>query len=210
MSIADIITFTNLAFFLAIIPGPNALLVLQTSLTQGKRPAYANILGIVLAFYIHASISAFGLSYLFSTSNVTFNLLKWLGAAYLIWLGTTNLYNALKSKIKATPALLNQKTTTNLPNNFIKGFLTNLLNPKVILFYLAIFPQFIHHGNLLEDSLVLGSLQATIVGSWFILVVTLAERFKGIFNSSRNTSWLKGMSGSLFISFGIKLALLSR
>ncbi|QGP55918.1 Homoserine/homoserine lactone efflux protein [Piscirickettsia salmonis] len=210
MSITDIITFISLVFFLAIIPGPNALLVLQTSLTQGKRPAYANILGIVLVFYIHAPISAFGLSYLFSTSNVAFNLLKWLGTAYLIWLGTTNLYNALKSKIKATPPLLNQKTTTNLRNNFIKGFLTNLLNPKVILFYLAIFPQFIHHGSLLEDSLVLGSLQAGIVGSWFILVVTLAERFKCIFNSSRNISWLKGMSGSLFISFGIKLALLSR
>ncbi|WP_395168270.1 LysE family translocator [Piscirickettsia salmonis] len=210
MSITDIITFISLVFFLAIIPGPNALLVLQTSLTQGKRPAYANILGIVFAFYIHASISAFGLSYLFSTSNVAFNLLKWLGAAYLIWLGTTNLYNALKSKFKATPPLLNQKTTTNLRNNFIKGFLTNLFNPKVILFYLAILPQFIHHGSLLEDSLVLGSLQAGIVGSWFILVVTLAERFKGIFNSSRNISWLKGMSGSLFISFGIKLALLSR
>ncbi|OAJ34326.1 LysE family translocator [Piscirickettsia salmonis] len=209
MSVTDIITFASLVFFLAIIPGPNALLILQTSLTQGKRPAYANILGIVLAFYIHASVSAFGLSYLFSTSNVAFNLLKWLGAAYLIWLGSTNLYNALKSKLKATPPSLNQKTTTNLRNSFIKGFLTNLLNPKVILFYLAIFPQFIHHDSLLEESLVLGSLQASIVGSWFILVVTLAERFKGLFNSSHNTSWLKGISGSLFIGFGIKLALLN-
>ncbi|ODN43517.1 LysE family translocator [Piscirickettsia litoralis] len=210
MSIADILTFASLVFFLAIIPGPNALLILQTSLSQDKKQAYANIFGITLAFYIHASISAFGLSYLFSTSSLAFNILKWLGVAYLIWLGATNLHSALKTRLHTNTSISAEKQAKNLCNNFVKGLLTNLLNPKIILFYLAIFPQFVHHSALLKDSLVLGSLHAFIVASWFILVVALAGQFKNRLNAPRSKSWLKGISGSLFIGFGIKLALLSR
>ncbi|EPO5781285.1 LysE family translocator [Vibrio harveyi] len=205
MNLDTLLAFGGIVFFLAIIPGPNALLILFTALTQSRRFAIANILGVALGFMIHAFISAKGLSLLLSQSALAFNILKWMGVAYLVWLGINNLKSGLKladQKLKLDRKVEEQ----TLKQAFVKGLLTNLLNPKIVLFYLSIFPQFVQPEHILEQSMILGALQAGIVASWFLFVIFFATKLKVLLTSSKNSKWLNYVSGALFISFGVGLA----
>ncbi|EMJ3466060.1 LysE family translocator [Vibrio harveyi] len=205
MNLDTLLAFGGIVFFLAIIPGPNALLILFTALTQSRRFAIANILGVALGFMIHAFISAKGLSLLLSQSALAFNILKWMGVAYLVWLGINNLKSGLKladQKLKLDRKVEEQ----TLKQAFVKGLLTNLLNPKIVLFYLSIFPQFVQPEHILEQSMILGALQAGIVASWFLFVIFFATKLKVLLTSSKTSKWLNYVSGALFISFGVGLA----
>lgn len=205
MNIDTLLAFGGIVFFLAIIPGPNALLILFTALTQSRRFAVANILGVALGFMIHAFVSAKGLSLLLSQSALAFNILKWMGVAYLVWLGINNLKSGLKladQKLKLDRKVEEQ----TLKQAFVKGLLTNLLNPKIVLFYLSIFPQFVQPEHILEQSMILGALQAGIVASWYLFVIFFATKLKVLLTSSKTSKWLNYVSGALFISFGVGLA----
>ncbi|ELV8722500.1 LysE family translocator [Vibrio harveyi] len=205
MNLDTLLAFGGIVFFLAIIPGPNALLILFTALTQSRRFAIANILGVALGFMIHAFVSAKGLSLLLSQSALAFNILKWMGVAYLVWLGINNLKSGLKladQKLKLDRKVEEQ----TLKQAFVKGLLTNLLNPKIVLFYLSIFPQFVQPEHILEQSMILGSLQAGIVASWYLFVIFFATKLKVLLTSSKTSKWLNYVSGALFISFGVGLA----
>ncbi|MDK9777928.1 MULTISPECIES: LysE family translocator [unclassified Vibrio] len=205
MNIDTLLAFGGIVFFLAIVPGPNALLILFTALTQSRRFAVANILGVALGFMIHAFVSAKGLSLLLSQSALAFNVLKWMGVAYLVWLGINNLKSGLKladQKLKLERKIEEQ----TLKQAFVKGLLTNLLNPKIVLFYLSIFPQFVQPAHIFEQSMILGALQASIVASWFLFVIFFATKVKTLLTSSKTSKWLNYVSGGLFIFFGIGLA----
>ncbi|MCQ9073918.1 LysE family translocator [Vibrio harveyi] len=205
MNLDTLLAFGGIVFFLAIIPGPNALLILFTALTQSRRFAIANILGVALGFMIHAFVSAKGLSLLLSQSALAFNILKWMGVAYLVWLGINNLKSGLKladQKLKLDRKVEEQ----TLKQAFVKGLLTNLLNPKIVLFYLSIFPQFVQPEHILEQSMILGALQAGIVASWYLFVIFFATKLKVLLTSSKTSKWLNYVSGALFISFGVGLA----
>ncbi|AWB00632.1 LysE family translocator [Vibrio harveyi] len=205
MNLDTLLAFGGIVFFLAIISGPNALLILFTALTQSRRFAIANILGVALGFMIHAFVSAKGLSLLLSQSALAFNILKWMGVAYLVWLGINNLKSGLKladQKLKLDRKVEEQ----TLKQAFVKGLLTNLLNPKIVLFYLSIFPQFVQPEHILEQSMILGALQAGIVASWYLFVIFFATKLKVLLTSSKTSKWLNYVSGALFISFGVGLA----
>lgn len=205
MNLDTLLAFGGIVFFLAIIPGPNALLILFTALTQSRRFAIANILGVALGFMIHAFVSAKGLSLLLSQSALAFNILKWMGVAYLVWLGINNLKSGLKladQKLKLDRKVEEQ----TLKQAFVKGLLTNLLNPKIVLFYLSIFPQFVQPEHILEQSMILGALQAGIVASWYLFVIFFETKLKVLLTSSKTSKWLNYVSGALFISFGVGLA----
>lgn len=205
MNLDTLLAFGGIVFFLAIIPGPNALLILFTALTQSRRFAIANILGVALGFMIHAFVSAKGLSLLLSQSALAFNILKWMGVAYLVWLGINNLKSGLK--LADQKLELDRKVEEQtLKQAFVKGLLTNLLNPKIVLFYLSIFPQFVQPEHILEQSMILGALQAGIVASWYLFVIFFATKLKVLLTSSKTSKWLNYVSGALFISFGVGLA----
>ncbi|EGU35664.1 LysE family translocator [Vibrio scophthalmi] len=205
MTIDTLVAFAGIVFFLAIIPGPNALLILYTSLTQGKRFAVVNTLGVSVGFLVHAFISAQGLSLLLSQSAMAFSIFKWLGVAYLFWLGINNVKAALnQSELKIDPK--KSTLTPSLSSSFIKGLLTNLLNPKIVLFYLSIFPQFVSPQHILEQSMLLGLTQAMVVSSWFLVVILFASKLKAMLTTPKVTKWLNYVSGGLFVSFGVSLA----
>ncbi|EDP59913.1 LysE family translocator [Vibrio sp. AND4] len=205
MNLDTLLAFSGIVFFLAIIPGPNALLILFTALTQNRRFAIANIFGVALGFLIHAFVSAKGLSLLLSQSALAFNALKWAGVGYLIWLGINNLKSGFKLENKKLQ--LNRKIEVQtLKQAFVRGLLTNLLNPKIVLFYLSIFPQFVQPEHILEQSMMLGALQASIVAIWFLFVIFFATKVKTLLTSSKTSKWLNYISGSLFIFFGLGLA----
>lgn len=205
MTIHTLSAFAGIVFMLAIIPGPNALLILYTSLTHGKRQAFVNILGISFGFLLHAFVSAQGLSILLAQSTTAFNIFKWLGVVYLFWLGASNIKNGLNISLLKFDSSQNTKKTS-LINSFFKGLLTNLLNPKIVLFYLSIFPQFISPQHMLEQSMMLGITHALVVASWFLVVILFSVRLKAMLTSSKVAKWLNYVSGGLFISFGVTLA----
>lgn len=204
MNIETITLFAGIVFIIAVIPGPNALLVLFTALSQNRFLAFTNVIGVAIGFIVHAFISAQGLSFLLTQSSWAFMLLKWLGVAYLLWLGLNNILAGLKrnSLVKETRT----PQTDSFTGSFLKGLLTNLLNPKIVLFYLSIFPQFVSQESILFDSMLLGVTHALVVAIWFLVVILLAETFKYILTTAASVRWLNYISGSIFIAFSVKLA----
>ncbi len=203
MSLESLLAFMSIVFLIAIIPGPNALLVLFTALSSSKIQAFANILGVSIGFIVHAFISALGLSLIIAQSVTAFMIIKWIGVFYLFWLGYTHIKAGFVLKDLVCPK---KQETKGIRSSFYKGLITNLLNPKIVLFYLSIFPQFVNQSTVLQDSLVLGLVQALVVSSWFLVIIVLAQYFKCFLMNKRNSRWLNYLSGSIFIAFGAKLA----
>ncbi|CAK2153852.1 homoserine/homoserine lactone efflux protein [Vibrio crassostreae] len=205
MSLDSIWLFIVIVFFIAIIPGPNALLVLSTALTQRKLFAFVNVLGVSCGFFFHAFISANGISLLLSNTPMAFEGLKWAGVLYLVWLG----YNHFRAALRAQEGVLSVvgASGSKLYNQFFKGLLTNLLNPKIVLFYLSIFPQFVSKDTIVSDSLMLGGVQAIVVSMWFLVVTLMADTFKRLLVQKRTSQMMNIVCGVLFVGFSIQLAL---
>ncbi|MCK8086519.1 MULTISPECIES: LysE family translocator [Vibrio] len=205
MSWDSIWLFIVIVFFIAIIPGPNALLVLSTALTQRKLFAFVNVLGVSCGFFFHAFISANGISLLLSNTPMAFEGLKWAGVLYLVWLG----YNHFRAALRAQEGVLSvvSASGSKLYNQFFKGLLTNLLNPKIVLFYLSIFPQFVSKDAIVTDSLMLGGIQASVVSMWFLVVILMADTFKRLLVQKRTSQMMNIVCGVLFVGFSIQLAL---
>jgi len=197
------LVFAGIVFIIALIPGPNSLLVLFTALSDNKKNAFANVAGVGVGFIVHAFISALGLSIIIAQSVMAFTIIKWIGVLYLLWLGYSHIKAAIQYK---NQLLLHNKQTNGIFKNFNKGLLTNLLNPKIVLFYLSIFPQFVNQNEVLKESLLLGLTQAFVVMSWFIVIILLAQYFKNFLTNHKNIKWLNYLSGCIFIIFSIKLA----
>lgn len=203
MNIESILAFTAIVFVIAVIPGPNALLVLFTALSDKKSMAIANIAGVALGFIFHAFISALGLSLIIAQSALAFTLLKWLGVLYLLWLGYTHIKSARNLTALSLPEKRNQ---SSFKDSFLKGLLTNMLNPKIVLFYLSIFPQFVRQDSAISDSLILGVTQALVVSTWFCMIIIMAQAIRALLTNVKYAKILHYVSGSVFVAFGAKLA----
>ncbi|MCG9739655.1 LysE family translocator [Shewanella insulae] len=216
MSIDTLVVFAGIVFMIAIIPGPNALLVLFTALTESRALAWSNVLGVSCGFLVHAFVSAHGLSLLLSQSSWAFMLFKYLGVLYLIYLGLSSIRAGWHTRqLVVTESAQDERQAKGerhrpgaeaLWRSFSKGFLTNMLNPKIIMFYLSIFPQFVSLDRVVSDSLLLGAIQATVVATWFSVVILMAQRFRTWLSSRRAARVIRYLSGGVFLGFGVKLA----
>lgn len=141
MGINTILTFIAVAALLVISPGPNGLLIAKTVPISGRKAGFANIWGFVVAFYIHGTLSVFGISILLVKSSQAFFIFKMLGAAYLIFLGVKSIINAFQKSPAQPKVTTGNNQIVSLRVAFSEGLITNVLNPKVSMFYLAAFPQ---------------------------------------------------------------------
>ncbi len=210
MDIVNLLTFVFVATLLVISPGPNGVLVAKTVPTSGRKAGFANVWGFVAAFYVHGTLSIFGVSILLVQSAQAFFIFKLLGAGYLCWIGIKSLLAVWSNKQKT--ALLSSKKKQNIISTrgaFVEGFLTNMLNPKVSMFYLAAFPQFLSIGESAYQAYFLVSAHAFINLVWFSAMVFLLARLKDLTSSASFTKWLKSVTGVVFIGFGAKLAFLN-
>ncbi|MCK6262913.1 LysE family translocator [Vibrio sp. ZSDE26] len=205
MTLESLWLFVGIVFFVAVVPGPNALLVLSTSLSTRKRHAAANIFGVSIGFLVHAFVSATGMSLLLAQSEMAFSMLKWVGACYLFWLGFSNIRHGYLT-LDGSIAIPTPKEGM-FWQHFRRGLLTNLLNPKIVLFYLSIFPQFVGTKTVISDSLMLGMVQATVVASWFCVVIVLAQRLKHLLTQRKTARILNYSVGGIFMVFAAQLAL---
>lgn len=206
MDLSTLLSFTFLALLLVVSPGPNGVLIAKTVPTSGKAAGFANVAGFVAAFYIHGALSILGISLILLQSAQAFFVVKMVGAAYLCWIGIIALrdaYRGVKPAVKTSPA----KKKRTLIKAFFEGLLTNALNPKVSMFYLAAFPQFIDasHGSV-ATSFMLVSVHVVLNFTWFAMMVLLFDRLAGAARSNTVQRWIKGFTGAIFIGFGLKLA----
>jgi threonine/homoserine/homoserine lactone efflux protein len=169
----DLQTFTlyfTAAFILAITPGPGMFYVLTRSIKGGQREGYASSFGTAIGGLFHVFAAALGISAILATSALAFNLIKYLGAAYLVFLGIRMLL-----KEEAFELADDVATTSNYHRAVRQGIVTEMLNPKTALFFLAFIPQFIDPtGSVVLQFILLGSLSVFLNTSADIVVATLA------------------------------------
>lgn len=204
-SLESYLLFLAASVLLVLTPGPNLLYLVSRTLCQGRMAGFVSLAGTTTGFVVHILAASLGLSAVFLAVPVAYDALRWAGAAYLVYLawdsvraGSGGLF-APRTLPAAAPAKL-----------FRMGLFTSILNPKVALFYLALFPQFVDpaRGSVLGQSLVLGATQivvAVIGDSMFVLAAALIARWL-----AERPLWAaaqRWVLASVFVAIAAKLAL---
>ena len=215
---SHLLVFFAAGLLLNLTPGPDVMFIVANAVRAGARAGVAAALGISAGCLVHVAAAALGVSALLAASSTAFGVLKWLGAVYLVWVGVQMLRSAMGQdapvKIAVGAYLAGAEgrfdTESALAIVFRRGFLTNVLNPKVALFFLAFVPQFIapgtaHTGGVFLALGLLFTFNSLLVCiGWALAAAWLARRAGAL---QRATRWLDGLAGTLFIGFGIRLAL---
>jgi len=204
----EILAFTLISALLVVSPGPNGLLIIQTMSSSSKKFAYINILGLVLATFLHGAFSIFGLSTLVLQSAELFMAVKLTGAAYLLYIGSKAIYSSFKKKEmnENSSRITIKKKEGSIKGSFTEGFLTQVLNPKVSMFYLAAFPQFIDFQNAAYlDAFILVSIHTFFIAIWFYTFANFLLRIKQISNNSKIGVYVQRVTGAIFIFFAAML-----
>jgi RhtB (resistance to homoserine/threonine) family protein len=200
--IHDFGLFLAAGVLLNLTPGPDTVYIVGRSIAQGREAGVASALGICVGSIFHTCAAALGLSAILATSSVAFVAIKLLGGAYLIFLGIKLL---LDRRELSLPSNFRRRTTTAA---FRQGFLTNVLNPKVALFFLAFLPQFIDPASSakLLAFLMLGLTFVTTGTIWCLLLAWFASGFSERLRANPTiTAWLNRAVGSLFVFLGLRL-----
>jgi threonine/homoserine/homoserine lactone efflux protein len=207
MDWTQFVSFTLVTALLVMSPGPNGVLIAKTVPTSGRAAGFANVAGFVTAFYLHGTLSILGISVILVQSAQLFMMVKIAGAAYLCWVGFKALREAWRG-VKTVAEVAPAKRRRTFLVAYGEGFLTNALNPKVSIFYLAAFPQFIPVGDgAITSAFMLVCVHASINVIWFSAMIILLSRLTGVARSGSFQRALKAVTGSVFIAFGIKLAM---
>lgn len=200
------LTFTITSAVLISIPGPNNLMVMAYGMRHGTKPALFTVFGIVPGAIAAMTLSLLGLGGLLETSSLLFNLMKWIGAAYLIYLGIT-LWRSSPDLNKVQIEARNVKMTKIISQSFI----VSLLNPKGIIFYMAFMPQFIIQNEpLVPQMLLLGGTFALLVLPINTAYALLSGKFRTIIQNSQIIQIMNRTGGALLILAGVVTASLKR
>ena len=209
--IENIAAFVAAAALLTITPGLDTTLVLRTATSEGARPAALAGAGIVAGVMVWGLLVALGLAVLILASALAFTILKWAGAAYLVYLGIRLLLGAGDQKDRLGLAADRAAKPAGSGRWFMRGLLTNLLNPKVGVFYISFLPQFIPAGaNIGAFSLLLAALHAVLTLAWFALLIAATAPVVRLLRKPGVLKWLDRLVGAVFVSFGVRLALSAR
>ena len=202
----DLLLFIGSGLLLNITPGPDTLYIVGRSTTQGFRAGVVAALGIGGGTLVHISAAAFGLSAILAASAEAFTVIKLLGAAYLIYVGVSL---ALSSRTPLDEASAAHLAPADLGTVFMQGFLTNVLNPKVALFFLAFLPQFVDADAASKPLafLFLGLVFNVNGTLWNLFVAWSAARVTaGLRDRAAALQWFNRCVGGIFVALGIRLA----
>ena len=208
---SSMLTFTGIALLLTITPGADTMLVMRSVVARGQRAGLLTTIGICCGLFVHASLSAVGLSVILVRSAAAFELVKLVGAAYLIFLGIQSLWRVMHHQSRGAddaPLERGHGTARTKRRPFLEGLLTNVLNPKVAVFYLAFLPQFIRPGDpVLLKSVFLASIHFLLGLLWLSLVTLVLGRLRAVLTRPHIQQRLEAITGVILIAFGVRLAL---
>ena len=195
-------TFTLAAMLIVLLPGPDTLVVVRNILRGGRRAGILTALGNLCGLAIWVSAAALGLSALLRASHTGYEVLRVVGAAYLVWLGVS----AWRARAAAQPAALDRRGGV-LGTGFLAGFCTNLLNPKVGVFFVTFLPGFVPHGDPVgPTTLLFGAIFVVLTALYWVLLLGLAAKVTAWMQTPRIRRRLDAITGSILIAFGIRLA----
>ena len=202
-----LLAFVGASLVLALTPGPAVVYIVARTLAQGRASGLSSVLGVALGNLANAVGAALGLAALFAVSSAAFTLVKWAGAAYLVYLGIKLWRAAPAAASGALP-----KAQQPLRRIFRDGFLVALLNPKTTLFFAAFLPQFMDaHGNPLVQTLALGSVFVAVACCTdLIYVMTASLIAPRLGKATRHAVWGNRLAGTSFIGLGVLTAMGAR
>ncbi len=203
------ITFAMAAAVLTMLPGPDTLLVLRTALVHGRRAALLVTTGICAGLFVHASVSALGVATLLAHSPRAFGAFQSTGATYLGFLGLRSLYAALARDLAPLAiAGTGEAKEGSSPGLLFSGFLCNVLNPKAMLFYAALLPQFLRPTDpVFLTSLALTSIHWAEGMAWLAFLTFSLDRIRHRLLGSSALRLFEGLTGLLLTGLAVRMAL---
>ncbi|MEH7111483.1 LysE family translocator [Neobacillus niacini] len=197
--------FVVMCILLILLPGPDTAIATKNTLSVGRTGGFKTMLGTCSALLIHTLAAVAGLSAIIVKSALLFSFFKYAGAAYLVYLGAKTLW-ALWNK-QVTPEI-SAESRYEGKSCFKQGFLTNLLNPKVAVFFLTFLPQFVDSGSpTLIPFLIMGITYTFLTAIWFFIYIYLLNQIGAFMKRPRTQRVMEAATGTILIGFGIKLAL---
>lgn len=217
LGIVNLPLFMLAVFLLNVTPGPDTAYIVGRSVSQGRAAGLLSSLGVSAGCCVHVLAVAFGLTALLAASTVAFTVIKVVGAAYLIYLGGRMLLAPPERDDVAEDAETAEQTAAKRPRPlkslFMQGFLTNVLNPKVVLFFLSFFPQFVdpHASHKALAFLALGAVFIVMSTVWNSMVAWVAASVtRRVAGKPGIKRWLDRVVGTAFIGLGARLAFTTR
>ncbi|MEH6991188.1 LysE family translocator [Neobacillus drentensis] len=198
--------FVIMCILLILLPGPDTAIATKNTLTVGRTGGFRTMFGTCCALLIHTLAAVVGLSAIIVKSAFIFSIFKYFGAVYLVFIGIKTLWALRHNKTAATEMATESKYDNK--SCFKQGFLTNLLNPKVAVFFLTFLPQFVDSGS---DSfipfLIMGITYTLLTALWFLFYIYLLNQIRTFMKNPKTHTIMEGITGTILIGFGIKLAL---
>ena len=205
MTWSTYLAFAGMMAFLAMMPGPDTMVVLKNALTGGARGGGWACAGISVANFLQGTAAALGLGAVITRYQPVFVTVKWLGAAYLAYLGIQALRGAWRGDYEALDDV--RRARASRSRRFREGFLSNITNPKVIVLYLSVLPQFLTPESGFGDSLLLAYTVAALGVVWQVLLLMFVHRVRGWLRRRKVRRAMDGVTGTALLGFGAALAL---
>jgi threonine/homoserine/homoserine lactone efflux protein len=200
----ELLIFAGATLLMVLTPGPNMIYIISRSICQGRRAGIISLFGVIAGFFVHMFAAAVGCTALFMEIPLAYEALKWAGAAYLLYLAWQAVKPGARSPFEA------RDLPVDPPRRLVlMGFLTNLLNPKIAMFYLSIFPQFVSpaHGSVFSQSIELGLTQIAVSFTFNLCIALSASSLAAWF--ARSPRWLvmqRYVMGTVLAGLALRLA----
>ncbi|QHM19869.1 Leucine efflux protein [Bacillus subtilis] len=207
----SLLAYIPIAAMMVIIPGADTMLVMKNTLRYGPKAGRYNILGLATGLSFWTVIAILGLSVVIAKSVILFTTIKYLGAAYLIYLGVKSFF--AKSMFSLDDMQSQAKNMASSPKryyktSFMQGSLSNILNPKTVLVYVTIMPQFINlNRNINQQLIILASILTLLAVLWFLFLVYIIDYAKKWMKNSKFQKVFQKITGIILVGFGIKTGL---
>jgi RhtB (resistance to homoserine/threonine) family protein len=201
----QLLAFIGVVQLAAMSPGPDFVIVTRHAMISGRRAGMAAGLGIAAGVFVWAVVAALGVASLLAASAVAFTVIKLIGAVYLAFLGIKALIAARRGS--AGPVTDGGSPAVRPRTAFRHGLVTNLLNPKCAVFFVALMPQFVSGSPRLDQTLLLSAIAVVLTIVWFTFVANVVSTLRRLFASSRVRRTIDAVTGTILVALGVKIAL---
>ncbi|MFT4413301.1 homoserine/threonine efflux transporter [Fredinandcohnia humi] len=204
----SLLTYISIAAMMVVIPGADTMLLVKNTLSYGPRAGRYTVLGMATGLSFWTLIAILGLSVVIAKSVILFSTIKYLGAAYLIYLGIKSFFAKSVFSLEEIQAQANAPTNSSsrhYKESFMQALLSNVLNPKTVLVYITVMPQFIDlNGNVNQQLIVLASILTLFAVLWFLTLVYVIDYAKKWLNNSKFQKVFQKSTGLILVGFGVK------
>ena len=205
MVVTQFVALGGVVLLAAMSPGPDFAIVTRNAMVSGRRAGMACGVGIAVGVFVWAVVTALGIAGLLAASAVAFTVVKLVGAAYLVLLGLRALLAARRGEYDDAGHLPGARATGALAA-FRQGLVTNLLNPKVAVFFVALLPQFLPVSATAADHLLLAGVAAGVTLVWFTLLAGVVSSLRRLHTATRVRRGIDALMGTLLVGLGIRMA----